>query len=321
MSDDLTDDLRQSLTHFAATSSGCETKSARSSSGTRDRRRHADRPVRRRPRAARRRAGAGQDAARAHAGRCAAPEVQADSVHARPDAGRHDRHERRAGDARRAASSSSFSRGRSSPTSCWPTRSTARRPRRSRPCSKRCRSIRSPSAAQTHKLEEPFFVMATQNPLEKEGTYPLPEAQLDRFFFKLLVKFPTGRGDGDDPRPHDRGGQAAGRAGASTASGSWRCRSSPGRSRSPPRCAAIGIALVMATHPEQRAGRRHRRGSYVRYGASPRGAQAMILAAKIRAILDHRYHVAAKTSADGPGRPAAPPDPELRRPGRGRLDR
>ena len=50
---------------------------------------------------------------------------------------------------------------------------------------------RSPSAATIHKLEEPFFVMATQNPIEQEGTYPLPEAQLDRFFFKLLVSYST----------------------------------------------------------------------------------------------------------------------------------
>ncbi len=64
-------------------------------------------------------------------------------------------------------------------------------------------------AGTTHRLAPPFFVLATQNPLEMEGTYPLPEAQLDRFFFKLLVKFPTARGDGDDPRPHDRGRRAS----------------------------------------------------------------------------------------------------------------
>ena len=50
---------------------------------------------------------------------------------------------------------------------------------------------RSPSAAQTHRLDEPFFVLATQNPIEMEGTYPLPEAQLDRFFFKLLLQYPS----------------------------------------------------------------------------------------------------------------------------------
>ena len=64
-------------------------------------------------------------------------------------------------------------------------------------------STRSPSAATIHQLKEPFFVMATQNPIEQEGTYPLPEAQLDRFLFKLVVGYSTPRGAGHDPRPHD----------------------------------------------------------------------------------------------------------------------
>ena len=63
----------------------------------------------------------------------------------------------------------------------WPTRSTARRRRPRRRCSRRCRSTRSPPAERRYPLEEPFFVLATQNPIEQEGTYPLPEAQLDRF--------------------------------------------------------------------------------------------------------------------------------------------
>ena len=54
--------------------------------------------------------------------------------------------------------------------------------------------------------------MATQNPIEQEGTYPLPEAQLDRFFFKLIVNYSRPRGDGDDPRPHDARRMAEGRA-------------------------------------------------------------------------------------------------------------
>ena len=133
--------------------------------------------------------GPGQDAAGPHARPGARPEVQPHPVHARPDAGRHHRHQHHHRDARRPARSSASSRARSSPRSCWPTRSTAPRPRRSRPCSKRCRSTASPSAARSTRLKEPFFVMATQNPIEQEGTYPLPEAQLDRFFFKLIVNY------------------------------------------------------------------------------------------------------------------------------------
>ena len=64
-------------------------------------------------------------------------------------------------------------------------------------------------AKQTYKLEKPFFVLATQNPLEMEGTYPLPEAQLDRFFFKLVVEYPDKADAPHDPRPHDRRRRAA----------------------------------------------------------------------------------------------------------------
>ena len=91
----------------------------------------------------------------------------------------------------RASESSGSCRGRSSPTSSWPTKSTARRPRRRRRCWRRCRSTRSPSAASGTSLPEPFFVLATQNPIEQEGTYPLPEAQLDRFMFHVWVDYPT----------------------------------------------------------------------------------------------------------------------------------
>ncbi len=82
-------------------------------------------------------------------------------------------------------------RDRSSPTWCWPTRSTARRPRPRPPCSRPCRSIRSPPAGTTYHLPDPFFVLATQNPIEQEGTYPLPEAQLDRFMLELRVSYPS----------------------------------------------------------------------------------------------------------------------------------
>ena len=112
--------------------------------------------------------------------------LQAHPVHARPDAVGHHRHgrpRRRPHD--RQARVPVRARARSSRTSCWPTKSTARRRRRRPRCSKRCRSARSPSGEQTYELPEPFFVLATQNPIEQEGTYPLPEAQLDRFMFMI----------------------------------------------------------------------------------------------------------------------------------------
>ncbi len=89
------------------------------------------------------------------------------------------------------AGESNSARARSSPKSCWPTKSTAplraRRPR----CSKQWPSGRSRSTVQTHRLAAPFFVIATQNPVDHEGTFPLPEAQLDRFLVRLSLGYPN----------------------------------------------------------------------------------------------------------------------------------
>ena len=84
---------------------------------------------------------------------------------------------------------------RSSPTSCWPTRSTAPRPRPSRRCSRPCRRTACPPAARRIRWSSRSSCWPRMNPLEMEGTYPLPEAQLDRFFFKLQARafrLPTG---------------------------------------------------------------------------------------------------------------------------------
>jgi MoxR-like ATPase len=145
-------------------------------------------------------------------------------------------------------------------------------------------------AGKTHVLDRPFFVMATQNPLEMEGTYPLPEAQLDRFFFKLLVTFPSA---GELEAILDRTTEAADPHAEPVFDGR-RIVELSHLARQIPIAAELrryAIALVLGTHPEsEHATEQTRR--YVRYGSSPRGAQAIILAAKIRAILDHRYHVA-----------------------------
>lgn len=142
----------------------------------------------------------------------------------------------------------------------------------------------------THKLPEPYFVLATQNPLEMEGTYPLPEAQLDRFFCKLLVKFPTAA---DLEMILDRTTETQ-RPFAQPVLNGERILEMTRMAREIPIAAEVrryGIALVLGTHPD------HELASplvkrFVRYGSSPRGAQSLILSAKIRAILDGRYHVA-----------------------------
>jgi MoxR-like ATPase len=144
-------------------------------------------------------------------------------------------------------------------------------------------------AGKTHTLQRPFFVLATQNPLEMEGTYPLPEAQLDRFFFKLLVKFPTAD---EIEAILDRTTEAEEPKAQAIFDG-HRIMELSKLARQIPIADELrryGIALVLATHPESEHATMMTR-QYVRYGSSPRGAQALILGAKIRAILDQRYHV------------------------------
>ncbi len=142
----------------------------------------------------------------------------------------------------------------------------------------------------SHKLDGLFFVMATQNPLEMEGTYPLPEAQLDRFFFKLLVPFPSTQDiemilnrttDVDSPEANrlmepDRIIEMSRLARRIPISDEVR---------------RFAIHTVMGSHPDHELASPMTK-KFVRYGSSPRGAQAVILAAKIHAILDNRYHVA-----------------------------
>jgi MoxR-like ATPase len=140
-----------------------------------------------------------------------------------------------------------------------------------------------------HKLQEPFFVMATQNPIEQEGTYPLPEAQLDRFFFKLLVNY-SGREEmsiildrttrGDYPRPEKV------MDGAEIQQWQQLVR----EVLVAPPVQDYAIRLVLATHPGGEFAAQDT-GRYIRCGASPRGAQAIVLASKVRALLEGRYNV------------------------------
>jgi len=144
-------------------------------------------------------------------------------------------------------------------------------------------------AGTVHKLEEPFFVLATQNPIEQEGTYPLPEAQLDRFFFKMLVPFST-RDDlnlildrttrNEWPKPDKvmDGAEII----------RWQ-----GFIRDvlvAPPVQDYAIRLLLATHPQGEFASAVT-NRYVRCGASPRGVQALTLAAKVQALLAGRFNV------------------------------
>ena len=134
---------------------------------------------------------------------------------------------------------------------------------------------------ESHRLEEPFLVLATQNPIEQEGTYPLPEAQLDRFLFKIRVGFPDreelrgilGLTEGQKP-PQIR----------SLLNGEELLRARDLIAQIPIATAVMDyiLDLIMATHEEN---------VYIREGASPRGAQAMIRAARARAFLSGRLNV------------------------------
>ncbi|PJF43959.1 MAG: AAA family ATPase [Phototrophicales bacterium] len=142
----------------------------------------------------------------------------------------------------------------------------------------------------TYDLEPPFFVLATQNPLEMEGTYPLPEAQLDRFMFKINVPFPSATElveifnrttgiENETPQPVVNGediiamGQLALQVPIATPVNQYVAR------------------LIVATHPESpEASPKVKK--FVRYGSSPRGGQALILGAKVNALLEGRYNVA-----------------------------
>lgn len=145
-------------------------------------------------------------------------------------------------------------------------------------------------AGQHRVLDLPFFVMATQNPLEMEGTYPLPEAQLDRFFFKLKVEFPSlDELDIVMERTTKREMPAVEKVcdGKSINELEQIVRDILVAED----VRKYALRIVMGTHPEVEDAPEKTK-QYVRYGSSPRGAQALILGSKVRAILDGRYNVA-----------------------------
>jgi MoxR-like ATPase len=140
-----------------------------------------------------------------------------------------------------------------------------------------------------YTLEEPFLVLATQNPIEMEGTYPLPEAQVDRFLFKLKVETPTLQ---ELMEIMERTSGPA-RTAPSVVASAATIRSMQVFAREVPAAEHVKMyaaRLVRATHPrDEEAGSMARR--YVRYGSSPRGAQALIVAGKVRALIEGRANV------------------------------
>lgn len=141
----------------------------------------------------------------------------------------------------------------------------------------------------TRVLPEPYFVLATQNPLEQEGTYPLPEAQLDRFLFKLILDYPS---MGELRRIVDLT-TVPGSALAEKAADAAAILEMKNVAAQVPIAAPVrdyALRLVMSTHPHLEHSPDVTR-KYVRYGSSPRGAQAVIQAAKGKALMEGRYNV------------------------------
>ena len=145
-------------------------------------------------------------------------------------------------------------------------------------------------AEKTYQLEEPFFVLATQNPLEMEGTYPLPEAQLDRFMFKINVAFPSSD-ELVQILARTTGEQVPSVKQVASGSDILAMRTIARQVPVATHVSEYVARLVVATHPESPAASPLVR-QFVRYGASPRGGQALILGAKVKALFAGRYNVA-----------------------------
>jgi MoxR-like ATPase len=144
------------------------------------------------------------------------------------------------------------------------------------------------AGGEIRKLEEPFFVLATQNPIDQEGTYPLPEAQLDRFFFKLIVGYPSAE-------------ELSEVLNRTTENRKVEIQSVVTREqmielqhlvRQVPVASHVrdyAVRLVLATHPKTETAAPIA-NQYLRFGSSPRGAQSLLLAAKVRALTQGRFN-------------------------------
>jgi len=144
-------------------------------------------------------------------------------------------------------------------------------------------------AGETHQLDAPFFVMATQNPIEQEGTYPLPEAQLDRFFFKLEVGY-SSREDLSEILNRTTMGTSPTIEAVLDAPTILSHQQLVRRVIVAPHIQDYAVRAVLATHPEGDLAT-PMVNQFLRFGASPRGAQTLILGAKVRALLDGRANV------------------------------
>ena len=145
-------------------------------------------------------------------------------------------------------------------------------------------------ANQSYKIEEPFFVLATENPIEQDGTYPLPEAQMDRFMFKLIVGFPTSEELADIVKMTQITMSETAEA-VINGQDILEMRALASGVLVADEVLTYAVNLVSGTHPELDCAAPSAK-KYLKYGASPRAAQGLITAAKVRALMSGRYNVA-----------------------------
>ncbi len=141
----------------------------------------------------------------------------------------------------------------------------------------------------TYTMSKPFFVLATQNPIEMEGTYPLPEAQMDRFLFKLYVQFPKL----EELSQIVNLTTSVGENELNKVSNGEELIKMANVAKEVPIAKPVmdyAMKLILATHPEEDSSPEITK-KYVRYGSSPRGAQAIIKAARVKALMEGRYNV------------------------------
>ena len=145
------------------------------------------------------------------------------------------------------------------------------------------------AGGEIRRLEEPFFVLATQNPIDQEGTYPLPEAQLDRFFFKLVVGYPSAAEMTEVLNRTTEGEKVT----PSKVMDGPRLRELQRLVRQVPAASHVkdyAVRLVLATHPKSETASPIT-NQYLKFGSSPRGAQVLLLAGKVRALTQGRFNV------------------------------
>ena len=144
-------------------------------------------------------------------------------------------------------------------------------------------------AGNTYPLDEPFFVLATENPIEQDGTYPLPEAQMDRFMFKLIMKFPSDQELVDIVKMTQLTMDETAEV-AMEGSDILEMRALASQVPVIDEVLNYAVRLVSGTHPELN-GAPETTKKYIKYGASPRAAQALITCAKVRALMNGNFNV------------------------------